>query len=71
LLTATHSNGRARLREIARHNLNGLLVPLRDVGALAQAINRLATDADLRRKFGQASRKLVEQEFSSNGLVAI
>ena len=52
-------------RAIARHNLNALLVPLGDVEALAQAIERLAADADLRRRFGQKSRKLVEQEFSS------
>jgi glycosyltransferase involved in cell wall biosynthesis len=41
------------------------LVPLGEVEALARAIECLATDADLRRRFGQASRKLVEQEFSS------
>jgi glycosyltransferase involved in cell wall biosynthesis len=52
-------------REIARHNLNAFLVPLGDVGALAGAIEHLASDADLRRRFGQASRRLVEQEFSS------
>jgi glycosyltransferase involved in cell wall biosynthesis len=52
-------------REIARHNLNAFLVPLGEVEALARAIECLATDADHRRRFGQASRKLVEQEFSS------
>jgi glycosyltransferase involved in cell wall biosynthesis len=52
-------------RDIARPNLNALLVPLGDVAALAGAIERLSADADLRRKFGQAGRQLVEQEFSS------
>ena len=52
-------------RDIARHNLNALLVPLRDVAALAGAIECLAVDADLRRRFGQVGRQLVEQEFSS------
>jgi glycosyltransferase involved in cell wall biosynthesis len=52
-------------RDIARQDLNAFLVPLGDVEALARAIERLAADADLRRRFGQASRKLVEQEFSS------
>jgi glycosyltransferase involved in cell wall biosynthesis len=52
-------------REIARHGLNGLLVPVDDPPALAEAISRLAQDADLRRKFGTAGRTLVEREFSS------
>jgi glycosyltransferase involved in cell wall biosynthesis len=52
-------------RDIARPNLNAFLVPLGDVEALARAIERLAADADLRRRFGQAGRQLVEQEFSS------
>jgi len=52
-------------RDIARHNLNALLVPLGNVEALAKAIECLAADVDLRRRFGQASRKLVEEEFSS------
>ena len=52
-------------REIARPNLNALLVPANDVSALADAIERLAGDADLRRRFGAAGRALVESEFSS------
>jgi mannose/cellobiose epimerase-like protein (N-acyl-D-glucosamine 2-epimerase family)/glycosyltransferase involved in cell wall biosynthesis len=52
-------------RAITRSGINGLLVPLGDVNALADAIDRLAADAALRRKFGQASRELVEKEFSA------
>lgn len=52
-------------REIARPNLNALLVPANDAAALAEAIERLAGDADLRRRFGAAGRTLVESEFSS------
>ena len=52
-------------RDIARHDRNAFVVPLGDVGALARAIECLAGDADLRRRFGQAGRQLVEQEFSS------
>jgi glycosyltransferase involved in cell wall biosynthesis len=52
-------------REIARPNVNALLVPPDDADALADAIGRLADDADLRRKFGEAGRRLVESEFSA------
>jgi glycosyltransferase involved in cell wall biosynthesis len=52
-------------RDIARPNINALLVPVDDVDALARAIDRLASDAPLRRAFGEAGRKIVEQEFSS------
>jgi len=52
-------------REIARPGINALLVLPDDAAALAEAIDRLAHDAALRRKFGSAGRGLVEQEFSS------
>ena len=52
-------------REIARAGINALLVPPDDAAALADAIDRLAADATLRRRFGQASRALAEREFSS------
>jgi mannose/cellobiose epimerase-like protein (N-acyl-D-glucosamine 2-epimerase family)/glycosyltransferase involved in cell wall biosynthesis len=52
-------------RDIARSGVNAFLVPLDDTEALADAIDRLAGDAALRRRFGQASRELVENEFSS------
>jgi len=51
-------------REIARPNVNALLVPPDDPPALADAIARLAMDADLRVRFGAAGRRLVENEFS-------
>jgi mannose/cellobiose epimerase-like protein (N-acyl-D-glucosamine 2-epimerase family)/glycosyltransferase involved in cell wall biosynthesis len=52
-------------RDIARNGVNALLVPRDDAEALAEAIDRLASDPSLRRRFGQASRDLVEKEFSS------
>jgi glycosyltransferase involved in cell wall biosynthesis len=52
-------------RDIARPGINAFLVPLDDAEALADAIERLAADPELRQKFGRASRCLVEQNFSS------
>lgn len=42
----------------------GLLVPVKDAGALADAIAALAGDAFLRRRMGAAGRERVEQFFS-------
>ena len=53
-------------RDIARPGVNAFLVPLDDAEALADAIDRLAGDPELRRRFGRASRHLVEQNFSSS-----
>jgi glycosyltransferase involved in cell wall biosynthesis len=52
-------------RDIARADLNALLVPVEDPEALADAIDRLAGDPQLRRKFAKAGRELVERNFSS------
>ena len=52
-------------RAIAREGVNALLVPADDAAALADAIDRLAQDTELRRRFGAASRRLAEDEFSS------
>lgn len=42
----------------------GLLVPVRDAQALADAIARLAEDATLRQAMGKAGRALAEREFN-------
>ena len=52
-------------RDIARPDVNAFLVPLDDAEALADAIERLALDPELRAAFGAASRELVERNFSS------
>lgn len=52
-------------REVAIDGRTGLLVPIDDPPALAQAIRILAADRNLRLRFGQAARELAEQQFSS------
>ena len=52
-------------REIARENVNALLVPPDDPAALADAIYRMAHDRSMRKLFGAAGRRLAVEEFSS------
>jgi glycosyltransferase involved in cell wall biosynthesis len=52
-------------REIARQGQNALLVPPDDPAALADALDQLAHDPDLRRRFAVVGRRLVEDEFSA------
>jgi rhamnosyl/mannosyltransferase len=49
---------------VNRHGETGLVVPPGDAGALAAAINQLATDAELRRRFGQAAQRRAQTEFN-------
>lgn len=51
-------------RDAIDPEVTGLLVPPRDAGALADTIERLLLDADLRDKMGQSARQLAEREFS-------
>lgn len=53
-------------REIVRDGVNGRLAPLRDIAALADAMQALAEDAALRRRLGRAGREIVEREFSDS-----
>lgn len=50
-------------RDAIEPGVTGLLVPVRDAKALADAIARLAGDADLRQSMGAAGRALAEREF--------
>ena len=51
-------------REVCEHGVNGLLVPVKNAQALAEAIYQLASDRSLRIRMGEASRRRVESEFS-------
>jgi glycosyltransferase involved in cell wall biosynthesis len=50
-------------RDAIEPDITGLLVPVRDAEALAQAIERLAVNTDERLRFGIAGRALAEHEF--------
>lgn len=43
-------------REIVQNDVNGALVPIKDVGALTEALKKLILDKDLCRRMGEASR---------------
>ena len=51
------------IREAVRHGESGLLVPPRNIGALADALAALAGDPRRRQAMGRAGRTLVEREF--------
>jgi glycosyltransferase involved in cell wall biosynthesis len=57
-------------RALVRNGETGLLVPPRDAPALADAIDRLAADGDLRRAFGAAARADVEARLSQEKIAA-
>lgn len=53
-------------REIAIPDRTGFLVPVDDAKSLADAMSRLANDADLRKRFGETARTLTEARFSAD-----
>jgi len=58
------------LRDIVRHGETGLLVPPRDSVALAGAIADLSGDPERRRRMGASARRLAEQRFGSDSIIA-
>jgi glycosyltransferase involved in cell wall biosynthesis len=57
------------VREVNVSDETGLEVPLRDVEALAQALDKLAHDAGLRARMGEAGRLRAERFFSRRRMV--
>ena len=51
--------------ELVRSGHDGVLVPERDVDALAGALERLLADAPLRRRLGENARATVVERFDS------
>jgi rhamnosyl/mannosyltransferase len=54
---------------VSVHGQTGFTVPPRDPVALAEAINRLLDDSELRQAYGRAARIRAEQEFSLDTMV--
>jgi len=57
-------------REIARNDVNALLVPPDDAEALANAIEALLKNPSMRIRFGSASRTIATSEYSSERVAA-
>ena len=50
-------------RQTVTDSETGFLVPVRDVPALAEAIDKLLSDVQLRERYGRAARQKAEEEF--------
>ncbi|MFJ4337582.1 stealth conserved region 3 domain-containing protein [Streptomyces sp. NPDC088915] len=57
--------------EIIRHDVDGLLVPSRDIDSLAAAMSRLMADDDTRHAFGKAARAGVNERFSGEKIIGL
>jgi glycosyltransferase involved in cell wall biosynthesis len=56
-------------REIVKHEETGLLVPPRDVDALARALRRMIEDRPLRQVLGRGARDLAASSFTSEQVI--
>jgi glycosyltransferase involved in cell wall biosynthesis len=57
-------------REVVRHGENGLLVPVRDARALAEALSTLIKSPQLRSEMGICGRDISEKEFSMEFVIS-
>ena len=64
------ASGVGGIPEVVDEGMQGLLVPVGDVGALADALARYAQDDSLRAAHGRAARARVEERFSLRAMVA-
>ena len=56
-------------KDAIHEGVTGLLVPVKDAKALADAISDLITSPELRRKMGRAARKMAEERFDIKKVV--
>ena len=57
-------------REVVRHGVNGLLVPVRDPAALAEALFDLLQSPNMRSEMGIRGRTIAEKEFSMELIIS-
>jgi glycosyltransferase involved in cell wall biosynthesis len=57
-------------REVVTDGVDGLLVPVKDAGALARAIARLHDDPSLRARLGEAAREKALSQFDERSVIA-
>jgi len=57
-------------REVVRHGENGYLVPIRRTIELADALEELINNSELRKQMGRKGREVVVQEFAVERVVA-
>lgn len=57
-------------RDVVAHGHNGLLVPMKNAVALAAALQEMLTDRPLARSMGAEGRRMAEQSFSVERVVA-
>ena len=56
------------VEEVIEKEINGLLVPPEDTGALADALLRLIRDKSLRERMGELARQRVEEHYTTDGM---
>jgi glycosyltransferase involved in cell wall biosynthesis len=56
-------------REVVSDGRNGYLVPPRDAEALANALERLSTNAEMRRRMGSEGRRRAEESFGLEAVI--
>lgn len=64
-LVATRAPG---CEDVVDHGINGLLIEPGDAEQLEAAIERLLSDASLRREFGDASRRKAQRDFDLDAI---
>jgi glycosyltransferase involved in cell wall biosynthesis len=57
-------------RDVVTDGENGLLVPVRDGNAVADALERLLTDKPLRLRMGRAGRQRAEREWAASVVIS-
>ena len=57
-------------RSTIKEGQNGILVPVKDAIALADALEKLILDKELRLRMGKASREIAVQYFSREKIIS-